>query len=104
MEDFFDDLVEEHAGRVSYPTLKIFVRKYLKPLEGNDKKALSIFKLQETKEAARRLEVELVSIKNHEASNAYLKELIGDKKFKKHRGFENWAATLLLMLPTIRDY
>jgi len=67
-----EDSFEEGGGRVSYPTLIIFVRKYLRPMEGNDRKALSVFKLHETKEASRRLEAELFSIKNLEASHEFL--------------------------------
>lgn len=97
-EEFF-----EEGGRVSYPTLNIFVKKYLRPMEGNDRKALSVFKLYETKDAARRLEAELSSVKKQEASRTFLNNLIGDKKAKQYQGFDKWAGIMLQLLPSIRD-
>ena len=98
MEEFF-----EGGSRTSYPTLSMFVKKYLKPMEGNEKKALSVFKLYETKEASRRLEVELASIKRDEASQKYLNNLVGEKKGKQYQGFDKWAGLMLQWMPGIRE-
>lgn len=97
LERFF-----EEGGRSSYPTLSIFVKKYLRPMEGNDKKALSVFCYYETKEASRRLEAELFSIKRLEASRNYLQALIGEAKARQYKGFDKWASIMLQILPSVR--
>ena len=98
IEEFFED-----GGRTSYPTLAMFVKKYLRPMEGNEKKALYVFKLYETKEASRRLEGELFSIKRYEASQVYLRNLVGERKGKQYQGYDKWAGLMLQWMPTIRE-
>ena len=87
---------------VSVPTIDYFEKTYGRSLEGNDQKAIWVFREYETKEKIRRLQQELIWIKEGRVPDKTLKALIGEKRRSRYEGYDKWAARMLLWLVSKR--
>ena len=87
---------------VSVPTIDYFEKTYGRSLEGNDQKAVWVFREYETKEKIRRLQQELIWIKEGRVPDNTLKALIGAKRRSRYEGYDKWAARMLLWLVSKR--
>ena len=94
MDDYFDeDYHEEHGeedegpgGSISFlPTIKYYEKLYGISLGQNDQKAVSVFADYEPKEKLRRLQTELLWVKEGRATEAACDTIIGKKRKHRHR-------------------
>lgn len=92
----------EDSTIVSVPTVDYFEKTYGRSMEGNDQKAVRVFREYETKEKIRRLQQELMWIKEKRVPDKTLKALIGDKRRSRYQGYDQWAARMLLWLAAKR--
>jgi len=104
-DEMFEDgfLEREYGGISNFPVLSRYIKMYGKSLEGNDKKALSLFKFYETKEQQKRLETELLQIKKEMGSNAVLRNLLGRKRESRHGSFSEWGKMMLLWFSEAKE-
>lgn len=80
------------------PTLEYFQKTYGSTMDGADQKAIGVFKSYESQEKLRRLQNELVWVKEGKASTAACDRVIGKKRKAKYRSYEHWAELMLLWL------
>jgi hypothetical protein len=87
---------------VSIPTIDYFEKTYGRSMEGNDQKAVKVFAEYETKEKIRRLQNELIWIKEGRVPDTTLKAIIGGKRKARYQGYNQWASRMLLWLAAKR--
>ena len=102
-EDEFDEdallepLLEDQLGSVtSVPTVEYYQRRYAHSLSNNDQKAARLFKEYESVEKVRRLQQELLWVRNGQVLTQTLENILGKTRKSKYSGFENWAKLMLL--------
>ena len=94
---------DDGQGRLSsLPTIIYYEKTYAKSLGGNDQKAVGVFKSFESQERLRRLQSELIAIKNGHASDKACEVAVGKKRLAKYQKYEDWAALMLLWLTTAK--
>jgi hypothetical protein len=81
---------------VAIPTIDYYEKMYGRSLEGNDQKAIGIFKTYESQEKHRRLQHELQLIKEGSVSERVLDAIVKPKRKSKHQGYESWATKMLI--------
>lgn len=81
---------------VAIPTIDYYEKMYGRSLEGNDQKAIGIFKTYESQEKHRRLQHELQQIKEGVVSEKVLDAVVKVKRKMKHQGYNNWATKMLI--------
>lgn len=84
------------------PTLDHWQKNYGRSCEGNDQKAIRIFREYEPQERMRRLQNELMSIRERKVSEPVLDAVIGKKRMQKHQGYDKWAAMMLMWIAAKR--
>ncbi len=89
---------QEASVASSLPTLVYYEKMYAKNFEGNDQKALFVFRRYESHEKLRRLQNELVCVKNAQAGMSMCDRIIGKKRKGKYQSYERWASLMLLWL------
>lgn len=97
-----DDEIYKSADIRFIPTWAYYERTYGKSLEGNDQKAVRVFREYESPEKLRRFEQELLWIKNGLVAEEICDAQIGRKRKAKWGTYENWGAKMLLWLATKR--
>ncbi len=80
------------------PIIQYYNKMYAVSLGGNDQKAVHVFKNYEPQEKLRRLQSELVAVKNGKASEKACDITIGKKRAVKFQSYDNWAKLMLLWL------
>lgn len=94
---------DDGAGRLSsLPTIIYYEKTYARSLGHNDQKAVGVFKSYESQERVRRLQSELVAIKNGHASEKACEVAVGKKRLAKYQKYEEWAALMLLWLTSAK--
>ena len=87
---------------VHLPALEHFQKIYGKTMEGNDQKAVSVFKSYESHEKLRRLQNELSWIKDGKVATPSCDRVIGKKRKGKYLTYERWAQLMLLWITQAR--
>lgn len=95
-----DEEEQANKGLASLPTLEYFQRTYSKSMEGADQKAVGVFKDYETAEKTRRLQNELMWIKDGKVSESTCNRIIGKKRKSKYQSYNRWAELMLIWLAT----
>ena len=98
-----EELDKEPPKICSLPTLEDYDKSYGRSMDGNDQKAVVVFKTYETKEKVRRLQAELQWIKGGKVPADICDRIIGKKRQSKYRGYEHWAELMLLWLVAKRQ-
>ena len=98
------DLGEERAERSisGVPTLLYYQRTYARSMGDNDQKAVGAFKQFESQEKLRRLQNELMLIKNNQVREEVLDSIAGKKRKSRHASYEHWAELMLLWIVSAR--
>ncbi len=89
---------QPESGSGFLPALEYFQKTYGKTMEGSDQKAVKVFKDYESHERVRRLQNDLMCVKEGKASKAVCDRVIGKKRKAKYTSYEKWAALMLLLL------
>jgi len=89
---------EQSRGVGVLPTLEYFQKMYAKSMDGADQKAVKVFKDYESHEKTRRLQSELMWIKDGKVSDAACNRIIGKKRKSKYTSYQRWAELMLLWL------
>lgn len=89
---------DENKPRAGIPTISYYLKSYAQSFEGNEDKALRVFKDYESKEKQRRLQAELHLIKNGKVAQTTLDAIVGKKRFHRHEGYDKWAHFMLMRL------
>jgi hypothetical protein len=98
-----EDLQSENEPEVKneiklIPTLDYFQKNYGRSMEGNDMKAVRVFKDYEPAEKVRRLQHELIMIKDQRVSEKVLDAIVGKKRKSKYQGYHLWAERMLMWI------
>lgn len=94
---------DKGTGRLSsLPTLIYYHKTYALSLGENDQKAVGVFKSYESHEKLRRLQNELVAVKNGHASTKACEVAIGKKRLGKYQKYEYWAELMLLWVASAK--
>ena len=80
------------------PTIDYFQKNYGRSLEGNDQKAVRVFRDYEPKEKLRRFQHELQQIKDKRVSENVLHAVVGKKRMHKYQGYDRWASLMLMWI------
>lgn len=97
-----EDFGSESGGSASdkyirvLPTLHYWQKTYGTSLGGQDQKAVRVFRDYESQEKTRRLQAELMSIKDGKVTDQILDVVVGKKRKIKYAGYDKWAALMLL--------
>ena len=91
-----DNLGEKSVGIL--PTLDYFQKTYAGTMDGADQKAVGVFKSYESQEKLRRLQAELIWIKDGKVTSAACDRLVGRKRKAKHGSYTRWAELMLLWI------
>lgn len=89
---------EDHSTITAVPTLDYWFKTYAKSCDGNDQKAIKIFREFESLEKYRRLQSEVLSIKEGKVSKKVLARILTKKREQQYQGYENWAARVLIWM------
>ena len=89
---------QNKAEITGLPTFEFYDRTYARSMDGNDQKALSVFKNYEAKEKIRRLHSEIMWIKNEIVPETILDRIVGKKRAAKHQSYKHWAELMLIWL------
>ncbi|HQH26965.1 MAG TPA: hypothetical protein PLP17_06175 [Oligoflexia bacterium] len=77
------------------PTIRDYMRTYGASLEGNDLKAVKVFRDYESHERLRRLQGELILVKNDKVPEETCDAIIGKKRRSKYQTYAAWASLML---------
>ncbi len=77
------------------PTIEYFQKMYGASFEGNDKKAVLCYRNYEPQEKLRRLQGELMAVKNGKVAPHVLERVIGKKRLQTNKTYEHWAGLML---------
>jgi hypothetical protein len=77
------------------PTLDYYEKTYGRSLQ-NDQKAVRVFRDYESSERIKRLQNELVYIKDNRVPSKTLHNILGRKREEKFGGYSKWAALMLM--------
>lgn len=77
------------------PTIEYFQRMYGASFEGNDRKAVLCYRNYEPREKLRRLQGELMAVKNGKVAPHICEMVIGKKRLQTNKTYEHWAALML---------
>ena len=80
------------------PTINDWEKNYGRSCEGNDQKAVKLFREYESKEKFRRFQFELQLIKDGKVRENVLDDVLGRKRMQKFQGYDGWAKLVLLWL------
>ncbi|MCC6953351.1 MAG: hypothetical protein IT290_04470 [Deltaproteobacteria bacterium] len=80
------------------PTIDYFQKNYGRSLEGNDQKAVRVFRDYEPNERLRRLQNELQQVKDKKVSENVLHAVVGKKRMHKYQGYDRWASLMLMWI------
>lgn len=78
------------------PTLHYWQKTYAQSLGGQDQKSVRVFRDYESQEKTRRLQQELMNIKDGKVTDQALDLIVGKKRKMKYGGYDKWAALMLL--------
>lgn len=81
----------------SIPTLDHYNRTYARTMS-DDKKALSVFRDFESHEKLRRLQAELMLVRDNKVMVKALDRVVGKKKKSKYESYSRWAQLMLLWM------
>jgi hypothetical protein len=89
---------EEQADSLkALPTLDYFEKRYGRSMQ-NDQKAVKVFRDYESMEKLRRLQNELVYVKEQRVGERTCQFIIGRKRAAKHGSYSHWAQLMLLWI------
>ena len=77
------------------PTLDYFEKTYGRSLQ-NDQKAIRVFRDYESAERIRRLQNELVYVKDNRVPSKMLHNVLGRKREETFGGYSKWASLMLM--------
>jgi hypothetical protein len=98
-------IAEAEAGPkpvVLIQQIEYYERAYAKSCEGNDQKAVQTFKMFESAEKLRRLQHDLILIKDDKVKKNLLDAVVGRKREARHGGYKKWAELMLLWIAAAR--
>ena len=78
------------------PALNDFQRRYANSTDGNDQKAIRLFREYEPKEKSNRMRSELLAIKKGGVSAKVCDAVVGKKRAAKYGTYKRWAELMLL--------
>ena len=91
-----DDNQENQAETIKFiPTIEYFQKMYGASFEGNDRKAVLCYRNYEPREKLRRLQGELLAVKNGRVAPHVCERVIGKKRLQTNKTFEHWASLML---------
>lgn len=102
-ESIQDTEMRKEAPVRSVPTIQYYEKTYGRSCEGNDQKAVKLFRTYESQEKVRRLQNELIMVKDRQVSEKILDNLIGKKRASRYQGYNVWAERLLIWLAEKRN-
>lgn len=83
---------------VLLPAVEYYQKTYAKSLDDNDQKAVRLFREYESQEKVRRLQQELLWIRDGKVKESTCDRLIGKKRKGKYEGYAGWGKLMLLWL------
>ena len=90
---------EEEDKKIKHlASIRLFEERYARGCEGNDEKAVRIFKDYEPREAVQRFRGELIAIKNEKVTENVINTWVGNKRVNKHGSAKRWAELMLIWL------
>lgn len=96
--DPVDDPTHHDAEVWSVPTIDYYRKTYANAMGGDDQKAVKVFRDYESQEKFRRLQSELMQVKNSKVRQKVLDRSVGKKRSSKYGSYEKWAGLMLLWL------
>ncbi len=98
-ESFLQNHVLEDQGSISdVPTIRYYQKRYAYSLSNNDQKAARMFKEYEALEMLRRLQAELLWVRNNQVLHTTLDSVLGKTRRSRYRGYDAWAKLMLLWI------
>lgn len=88
----------KQKSQAGIPNIKYFDRTYGISCEGNDRKAVKLFKSYETQEKLRRLQRELQLVTEGKIPDSLCDTVIGKKRFHRYGGYAKWARTMMIWI------
>lgn len=95
------DDAQQHPGQPesfqvkALPTLEKYQRLYGKTCDGNDRKAMKLFKEYESRESLQRLTRELHAISTMKVADELCERVVGKTKKAKFESYAKWARMML---------
>ena len=85
-----EKIEEDASASIShFPEINYYLKTYANSLEGNDQKGSKVFFQYESQERVRRLQRELIQIKEGKGSKRVCNDILGKKRENKHTSYEN---------------
>lgn len=78
------------------PTLEYYQKAYARSLDNNDQKAVRLFREYESQEKLRRLQQELMWLRDGKVKESTCDRVIGKKRKGKYGGYPGWGRLMLL--------
>ena len=94
-EEGAEDGEEARPIKSGLNTIREYNRSYATALEGNDMKAVRLFRQYEAQEKLRRLQNELMMVKADKVDEKACDAVIGKKRKVKYKGYSAWASLML---------
>ena len=92
------------AGVMFLPTVKEYMKLYAKNMDGNDQKAVAFFKSYESQEKVRRLQAELILLKEGQVDISACDNIVGKKRSSKYGSYEKWGSLMLVWLAEAKKF
>lgn len=80
---------------VLIPTIEYFQKTYGGSCEGDDRKAVQLFADYEAQEKLRRLQQQLIMVRDGRVSEKICHRVIGKKRVVRHESYQGWARLML---------
>ncbi|MBL7661846.1 hypothetical protein JNK13_03735 [bacterium] len=93
-----DDSQEKKPQVLVLPQMLHFLKTYAASSEVDLQRALSTYKMYESKEAVKRLQNELISIKASKVAPAVLDRVISKRRITRYGSYERFAELMILWL------
>lgn len=86
-------------GEIKFiPTIRDFILTYANKFDSNDQKAVKVYKMYESAEKTRRLQGELMALKNGRIAKHVCDNAIGRTRPARHQSYEHWAELMLIWI------
>jgi len=80
------------------PTLEYYQKTYAVSMDQNDQKAVQIFKDYEAHEKFRRMQQEVMWVRDEKVKTMVLDRVLGKKRKSKYESYKRWAELMLLWM------
>jgi hypothetical protein len=108
MSNSFDNGDGQDGGSMSaeqvvfLPTVEYYQKTYAGTLDDNDQKAVRLFKDYESHEKVRRLQQELIWVRDGKVKEITCDRLIGKKRRGKYSSYQGWGKLMLQWLAAVK--